>query len=138
MFDSRAWLRSALSALMHVQPQDVDFGVRFRELGLESAALLKLVAELCRATGRVIPATAPWKHPTPDALADYVAQRMQQQADDALDGAAGTEALHISEPIAVVGMSCRLPGAVDSPEAFWALLLEGGDGIREVPADRWM
>ncbi|MBI1248546.1 aminotransferase class I/II-fold pyridoxal phosphate-dependent enzyme [bacterium] len=40
------------------------------------------------------------------------------------------------EPIAVIGIGCRLPGA-DSPEAFWNLLIEGRDAIVEVPPDRW-
>lgn len=40
------------------------------------------------------------------------------------------------EPIAVVGMACRFPGAPDL-DAFWKLLREGGDAIREVPPDRW-
>ncbi len=41
------------------------------------------------------------------------------------------------EPIAVIGMGCRFPGGADSPDAFWQLLREGRDAIREVPADRW-
>ncbi|WP_191062525.1 type I polyketide synthase, partial [Geminicoccus harenae] len=40
------------------------------------------------------------------------------------------------EPIAAVGLSCRVPGAAD-PEAFWRLLMDGVDAIREVPAERW-
>ncbi|WP_189853390.1 type I polyketide synthase, partial [Streptomyces griseoloalbus] len=40
------------------------------------------------------------------------------------------------EPIAIVGMACRLPGAVASPEDFWRLLDEGRDGIAPFPADR--
>jgi acyl transferase domain-containing protein/SAM-dependent methyltransferase/acyl carrier protein/aryl carrier-like protein len=41
-----------------------------------------------------------------------------------------------TEPIAVVGLGCRFPGA-DGPEAFWRLLCDGVDAIREVPPERW-
>ena len=40
-----------------------------------------------------------------------------------------------TEPIAVVGIGCRFPGA-ESPEAFWSLLRDGVDAIAEVPKDR--
>lgn len=42
----------------------------------------------------------------------------------------------IVEPIAIIGIGCRFPGA-DSPEAFWHLLRHGVDAISEVPPDRW-
>src|SRR5208282_4296514 len=41
------------------------------------------------------------------------------------------------EAIAVVGIGCRFPGGGDGPQAFWDLLREGCDAIREVPSDRW-
>src|SRR5690349_21490156 len=40
------------------------------------------------------------------------------------------------EAIAVVGLSCRFPGA-DSPQEFWNLLSEGRDAVTEVPSERW-
>nr|AQW44889.1 polyketide synthase [Corallococcus coralloides] len=42
-----------------------------------------------------------------------------------------------SEPIAIIGMSCRFPGGANSPEAFWRMLRDGVDAMREVPAERW-
>src|SRR5688572_32985398 len=41
-----------------------------------------------------------------------------------------------TEPIAIVGLACRIPGAPDA-DAFWALLRDARSGVREVPADRW-
>ena len=42
-----------------------------------------------------------------------------------------------TEPIAVVGLGCRLPGGADDPAAFWRLLEAGVDAVDEVPAERW-
>src|SRR5689334_15340674 len=42
-----------------------------------------------------------------------------------------------AEPIAVVGIGCRLPGGVTGPDSFWKLLESGTDAVTEVPADRW-
>lgn len=42
----------------------------------------------------------------------------------------------MQEPIAIIGMGCRFPGA-HNPQEFWQLLLSGTDAIREVPLDRW-
>lgn len=41
------------------------------------------------------------------------------------------------EPIALIGIGCRFPGGVHSPESFWNLLRDGIDAITEVPAARW-
>jgi acyl transferase domain-containing protein len=40
-------------------------------------------------------------------------------------------------PFAVIGMACRLPGGVDSPEQLWEALLRGEDYVTKVPSDRW-
>src|SRR5712691_8620738 len=58
-----------------------------------------------------------------------LAQRLREANDSV--------ALLNAEPIAIVGMGCRFPGGAGSPAAFWALLRDGVDTVREVPADRW-
>ncbi|MDT5221170.1 MAG: polyketide synthase 5 [Mycobacterium sp.] len=40
-------------------------------------------------------------------------------------------------PVAVIGMACRLPGGIDSPELLWEALLRGDDFVTEIPSDRW-
>lgn len=59
-----------------------------------------------------------------------------------MKGATGTETQprtpnEAAEPIAVVGIGCRLPGGVTTPEAFWKLLLDGRTTVTEIPASRW-
>ncbi|HVV72359.1 MAG TPA: type I polyketide synthase, partial [Verrucomicrobiae bacterium] len=41
------------------------------------------------------------------------------------------------EPVAVIGLGCRIPGGANDPEAFWNLLREGRSGVCEIPKDRW-
>src|ERR1700748_2176611 len=40
-------------------------------------------------------------------------------------------------PVAVIGMACRLPGGIDSPEELWEALLRGDDLVTEIPSERW-
>src|SRR3954447_9573406 len=55
---------------------------------------------------------------------------------DAADSPAAMSATSPT-PIAVIGMACRLPGGIESPEQLWDALLRGDDLVTEVPRDRW-
>src|SRR6266480_2885143 len=50
---------------------------------------------------------------------------------------AGTSTTMQKERIAIIGVGCRFPGGVSSKDALWQLLVEGREGIVEVPSDRW-
>ena len=41
------------------------------------------------------------------------------------------------EPIAIIGIGCRFPGGASTPGEFWDFLSKGGNGVIDVPADRW-
>ena len=76
------------------------------------------------------------------SLAERAAQ-MSPQARELLAreliraGTGRSRSTTVAEPVAVVGIGCRFPGGVSGPESFWRLLVDGGDAITEVPADRW-
>ncbi|MCG8422988.1 MAG: type I polyketide synthase [Proteobacteria bacterium] len=69
------------------------------------------------------------KELTPLQRAAYVIKELRGQLD-AVQKAS-------SEPIAVVSTACRFPGGCDTPERFWALLHEGRETARDIPANRW-
>ncbi|MGK3975596.1 SDR family NAD(P)-dependent oxidoreductase [Sorangium sp. So ce118] len=137
----RSWLGETLSRLLGVSQEAIDFNARFRELGLASSQVTELVTQLSEHLDRQLPVTTPWEYPTPSALAQHLAEasavrrRSDERVTSAVRDKVATTASN--EPIAIVGIACRLPGGVASPAAFWSLLREGRRGIREVPGERW-
>ncbi|MDR3537910.1 MAG: beta-ketoacyl synthase N-terminal-like domain-containing protein [Acetobacteraceae bacterium] len=124
------WLRALLGARLGVDPAALDPDERLHRYGLTSLTAASIVALLADRLGRALPPTLLWDHPTLRRLAAFLDGR----ADP--DGRAPMQPLPADEPIAIVGLACRLPGA-DGPAAFWRLLCDGVDAIATVPPARW-
>ncbi|MGW4897290.1 type I polyketide synthase [Kitasatospora sp. NPDC004240] len=121
----------AAVVLGHVTPHTLGGGRTFKDLGLDSLGAVELRDRLASATGLDLPASVVYDHPTPEALAERL--RGEERAEPA-GPAAAAEA--VDEPIAIVGMACRYPGGVASPEDLWRLVAEGRDAISGFPTDR--
>ncbi|HET7591052.1 MAG TPA: SDR family NAD(P)-dependent oxidoreductase, partial [Solirubrobacterales bacterium] len=106
----------------------------FKDLGFDSLSAVELRNRLGAASGLQLPATLVFDHPSAEAVARYLVAQAGG-APDAGPRAAVRPVRDPEEPIAIVGMSCRFPGA-DSPEALWQLLCEGADAIGPFPEDR--
>nr|WP_078970572.1 type I polyketide synthase [Streptomyces sp. NRRL F-6492] len=106
----------------------------FNDIGFDSMASVELRNRLGTATGLRLPSTVVFDHPTPRALAAYLLGRVT--ADRAPAAVAARPAGRADEPIAIVGMACRYPGGVSSPQDLWRLVSEGVDAVSEFPTGR--
>ncbi|WP_406473756.1 type I polyketide synthase [Streptomyces platensis] len=112
----------------------VDPARAFKDLGFDSLSAVEFRNRLTTASGLTLPATMIFDYPTPAVLVRHL---RDQITDSAGTPSATPSAVAASdEPIAIVGMGCRLPGGVRTPEQLWQLLAEGRDGITPFPADR--
>ncbi|MFE3253480.1 SDR family NAD(P)-dependent oxidoreductase, partial [Streptomyces sp. NPDC059209] len=106
----------------------------FRELGFDSLTAVEVRNRLTASTGLQLPTTLIFDHPTPILAARFLLTELLGTLP-AADAGAVAPIAH-DEPIAIIGMACRFPGEVSSPEDLWQLLAEGRDGIGDFPTDR--
>ncbi|MCV7195711.1 acyl carrier protein, partial [Mycobacterium angelicum] len=95
---------------------------------------LELRNRLKTTTGLTLPATLIFDYPTPTTLA----QHLNQQLSGSVEVVKQVTAVRadIDDPVAIVGMGCRFPGGVDSPQKLWEMVSGGVDVVSEFPVDR--
>ncbi|WP_190258172.1 type I polyketide synthase, partial [Dactylosporangium sucinum] len=123
------------AVLGHASADAVPAGQAFNELGFDSVTAVELRNALTKATGLALPTTLIFDHPNPAVLAELLDERISGVARSVVVHAAAVA----DEPVAIVGIACRYPGGVDSPEDLWQLIAGRRDGIGPFPADRgWL
>ncbi|MGH3160156.1 MAG: beta-ketoacyl synthase N-terminal-like domain-containing protein, partial [Streptosporangiaceae bacterium] len=121
----------AAAVLGHDSPDEVDADRSFRDLGFDSVMTVELAGRLAAAADRALPAALLFDYPTPAALAEFLNEPEDHDPAQATIGPATA-----GDPVVVVGMGCRYPGGVRSPEDLWRLVAEGRDGITGFPVNR--
>ncbi|MET9606155.1 type I polyketide synthase [Streptomyces sp. NPDC006512] len=121
--------------LGYAGPGAVEPERSFRELGFDSLTAVELRNLIGAATGLRLPATLVFDYPTSTVLADHLRGELLGTVPVAPSEPVAV-GVRGDEPIAIVGLGCRYPGGVESPDALWELVLEGRDVISGFPDDR--
>ncbi|KAA5835099.1 SDR family NAD(P)-dependent oxidoreductase [Saccharopolyspora hirsuta] len=127
-------VRSEVANVLGADVSAVRSDRAFKDLGFNSLMAVKLRNGLSAGTGLRLPAAIAFDHPNPTALADHLRALLLGVSEDS--PAPRPAARAADEPIAIVGMACRLPGGVGSPDELWDLVSSGGDAISGFPEDR--
>ncbi|MFF3460395.1 type I polyketide synthase [Streptomyces sp. NPDC002730] len=123
------------AVLSYPNAESVDPEKAFKEFGFDSLTAVEFRNQLGTAVGLRLPATLVFDHPNATAVADFVVAELTD-THAAIEVNASTVDLADDEPIAIVGMACRYPGGITTPEEMWQFLLTDGDGITSFPTDR--
>lgn len=125
-----AWMTENIARLQNIPANRVLSDMPFAGFGLDSLKLVALTGELAAWLKVPIEPTLLYNYPNIDCAARYLSGQRADEPQAEHDG------VKQSEPIAIVGIACRLPKA-NSVDEYWQLLDAGIDAITEVPASRW-
>ncbi|MFD0344746.1 type I polyketide synthase, partial [Streptomyces sp. NPDC127117] len=128
-------VRNEVAAVLgHTSGDAVPAERAFTELGFDSLTAVELRNRLNTVTGLRLPATLVFDYPSAGQLADHLADELTGETTTTTTTTTTTAA--DDEPIAIVGMACRYPGNITSPEDLWNLVATATDGISAFPTDR--
>ncbi|MFE3551991.1 type I polyketide synthase [Streptomyces kronopolitis] len=125
----------AAAVLGYHKPESLEARSAFRDLGFDSLTAVELRGRLNTETGLRLPATVVFDYPSPVDLARFLGDELFGTGADASAGLPALASVS-DDPVVIVGMSCRLPGGVVSPEDLWRLVAGAEDAVSELPDDR--
>ena len=122
------------AVLGHATATDIGPEQSFSTLGFDSLTAVELRNQLAEITGVRLPTTLVFDYPSPESLAGFLGSVLSGR--EKTDEVSERSAVTADEPIAIIGMSCRYPGDVGSPEDLWDMVVNNREGIAGFPTDR--
>lgn len=154
LYKMQAWLIDLFSKELRMDYSDIDIDRPFQDYGVDSILLTQLSKKINKLAAANLDPSALYEYPSIRLMADWLTATYGSQVSKALGTVVPhsssakkepAEVLNIkpkeyrkngSQDIAVVGMSCRFPGAGNLNE-YWKLLAEGRCAIGGIPKERW-
>jgi len=118
--------------LGQADPHSLNRELAFSELGFDSKMTVELRNRLTAVTGLHLSDTVGWDYGSIAQLARHV----EAQLSSGNSTTTPAPSTAVDEPIAIVGMGCRFPGGVDTPQALWEMVAGARDVVSEFPTDR--
>ncbi|TSE00845.1 acyltransferase domain-containing protein [Skermania sp. ID1734] len=134
----RDWLRNWVAEATGQPAESISDDRPMEEFGLASRDAIALGGDIEDLTGVMLSATIVYQHPTIASLAKRIIEGEPELPAETVDDAYYTSAqVGDAHDIAIIGLATRFPGAGDTPERTWEFLINGGDGISDLPPGRW-
>jgi polyketide synthase 13 len=134
----REWLRNWVASATGQAADSIDDSTPMVELGLSSRDAVAMASDIEDLTGVTLSATVAFRHPTIESLAAVIIEGEPEVEDtgEDVDWSRRTGS-YAPTDIAIVGLSTRFPGDMNTPDEMWQALLEGRDAITDLPEGRW-
>ncbi|MBL7665784.1 MAG: aminotransferase class III-fold pyridoxal phosphate-dependent enzyme [Bacteriovoracaceae bacterium] len=130
--DLMEWFSRIVSSLANLHIDKVDIRTPFLQLGMSSMDVVQVIQDYQKWSGSELSPTLFFEYSTIEELATYLSSEAAVEKTIEYN----TSEVNSSEPIAIIGLSCRFPGG-KNPNDFWQLLKEGRSAIRKIPAERF-
>jgi phthiocerol/phenolphthiocerol synthesis type-I polyketide synthase C len=129
------YLVHLVSAAIGLSANQIDVARPFNDYGLDSKSLVGMSGDVSDLLGRNLEPRLFYDYPSIGQLLNFLVP--DKKVESKVQQTTFFQDTINNEPIAIVGMSCRYPGDVNTPEQFWDLLISNKEGLEEIPASRW-